>query len=68
MKKIDEAQDEPCKKHDVRLTFRLARIARKLGKGNLSAGIRLALERTGGNDTYMGDVTTVIHSLPCDED
>jgi hypothetical protein len=44
MKKIDESQDCPAQKYDVRLTFRLARIAEKLGNGNLSKGIREALE------------------------
>lgn len=45
MKKLDESQDCPCQKYDVRLTFKQARIAEKIGRGNLSQGIRDALEK-----------------------
>ncbi len=71
MKKLDENQDEPCKKYDVRLTFRLGRIAKKLGGGNLSAGIRAALERAAAQDdnageTYLGDVAVKVPCRSCE--
>ncbi len=38
-------QDDPLDKYDVRLTSRQARLMRKLGKGNLSEGVRQAIEK-----------------------
>ncbi len=37
-------QEEPLAKYDVRLSYRQARLARRLGKQNLSAGVRVAIE------------------------
>jgi len=42
--KICPDQECSLEKYDVRLSFKQARQARKLGDGNLSAGIRIAIE------------------------
>lgn len=47
--KICPDQECPLEKYDVRLSFKHARQARKIGDGNLSAGIRIALEVASQN-------------------
>lgn len=40
-----DGQDTPLVNCAIRLTFKQMRTAKKLGGGNLSAGVRLALDR-----------------------
>jgi len=53
MKKLDEAQDEPCKTVAQKLTHRQIRIARRIGQGNISEGIRRCIERAAADFEFM---------------
>lgn len=55
--KIIPDQRCPLEKYDVRLSFKQARQARKLGEGNLSAGIRLAIEIASESPPIVSEVS-----------
>jgi hypothetical protein len=46
-------QEDALAKYDVRLTYRQARLARRIGDTNLSAGIRAAIEYAAGDEEFM---------------
>ena len=46
-------QEDPLANYTARITFRQARLARRIGLGNLSEGIRLAIERAAADLAFM---------------
>lgn len=53
-----EDQDDPLARYDCRVSYRQARIARKIGGGNFSAGVREALERVAADIEFINRVHT----------
>jgi hypothetical protein len=46
-------QEDPLAKYDVRLSYRQARLARRMGNTNLSEGVRAAIEHAAADTTFM---------------
>jgi hypothetical protein len=54
--RIDPDQDEALDNYTVRMSFRQARIAKKIGGGVFSEGLRLALDRAAADMEFMNSV------------
>ncbi len=51
--RVVAAQEEPLAKYDIRLSFRQARLARRIGGQNLSQGVRTAIEKAAADAEFM---------------
>ncbi len=51
--RIESAQEEPLDNYTSRVPYRLARVIRRVGDGNFSAGVRRLAERAAQDFEFM---------------